>query len=202
MPALPSWPPRASTIVSSAEPLSSHLLCATRTRCTQVNGGPAAPAWLGLHLRAAGPRMPLIPLTLQPMLLMVSLTALACRTRRRSNSRPRSHARWLLMVRCPRHIAPVPRTAQELWLHACQAHSPRAAGSWSCVPTAVLRASQTDLACARARPLAGQYGVLRSFRTPPRRACKRTGSKPSRCARARLWRARPLSRPPARAHTL
>ena len=123
------------------------------------------------------------------------LTALACLTRRRSNSRPRSHARWLLMVRCPRHIAPVPRTAQELWLHACQAHSPRAAGSWSCVPTAVLRASQTDLACAHARPLAGQFGAVPPPRTPTRPACRRAGIDPTRCARAQRWRMRPLSRP-------
>ena len=64
---------------------------------------------------------------------------------------------------------------------------------------AVVRASQTDLACARVRPLAGHFGAVRSPRIPTRAACRRSGINPSRCARARRWRARPLPRPRARA---
>ena len=64
---------------------------------------------------------------------------------------------------------------------------------------AVVRASQTDLPCARVRPLAGQFAAVRSPRTPTRPACKRAGINPTRCARARRWPARPLSRPRVRA---
>jgi hypothetical protein len=64
---------------------------------------------------------------------------------------------------------------------------------------AVVRASQTDLPCARVRPLAGQFAAVRSPRTPTRPACKRSGINPTRCARARRWPARPLSRPRVRA---
>jgi len=199
MPAMPSWLLRASTIVSSAEPLSSDLLCATCARFTQVNRGPTAPQRLGLSTGAAGPRVPLVPVATQPVLLMVSLTALACRTRRRSSSRARSHARWLLMVRCSRHIAPVPRTARERMVARLPRARTLAFTACGGLLRAVVRASQTDLACARARPLAGHFGAVRSPRIPTRAACRRSGINPSRCARARRWRARPLPRPRARA---
>ena len=66
------------------------------------------------------------------------------------------------------------------------------------LPLAVLRASPTDLMCARVRPLAGLSWVLHSSRTPPRFKCKRTAINSLRCAQALRWCARPLS--PVRAH--
>ena len=92
----------------------------------------------------------------------------------------------------------VPRTAREHMVarmpHACILAFTVCSGQLR----AVLRASQTDLVCARARHLAGLFRALRSPLAPSKRTCKRTCISPSRCARALRWRARPLPCPCAR----
>jgi len=92
----------------------------------------------------------------------------------------------------------VPHAARE---NMC-AHMPSARTlaltACSGLPLAVLRASPTDLMCARVRPLAGLSWVLHSSRAPPRFKCKRTAINSLRCAQALRWCARPLS--PVRAH--
>ena len=143
--------------------------------------------------------MPLIPLITQPVLLKAIVDSpyvphasqeqqsiSSVRTMAADGAPPLTHH---TMSHTVRESMPACMTsARTLALTACGG-----------LLRAVVRASQTDLACARARPLAGHFGAVRSPRIPTRAACRRSGINPSRCARARRWRARPLPRPRARA---